>query len=72
VRVGLTAVFAAQPQPGRVEGWDTSRYGYTALFNAIADAVTWHENKTFGISVEAFERAMQRAPTASSQEPDHG
>jgi hypothetical protein len=71
VRANYERELARQPQPGRVEGWDTSRYGYNALFNAISDAVTWHENKTFGISVAAFERAMQRAPTASTQEPDH-
>lgn len=33
-------------------------FPYQQTFNAIADAVTWQPNKSFGISVEAFERSF--------------
>lgn len=33
-------------------------FPYQRTFNAIADAVTWQPNKSFGISVEAFERSF--------------
>jgi|GEM_PF-4595764 len=40
-------------------------FPYHRTFHAIADAVTWQPNKSFGISVEAFERsfnAKQKGP----------
>ncbi|WP_175841655.1 hypothetical protein [Burkholderia arboris] len=38
--------------------WVKNRYGYTALFNAIAAAASWRPNQIIDVSVEAFENAM--------------
>ncbi|MDN7533849.1 hypothetical protein [Burkholderia orbicola] len=49
---------AVEAHAAETATWTKNRYGYSALFNAIAAAVTWRLNQVIDISVEAFENAM--------------
>jgi len=65
--IGYARGLAAQHH--ELAGWDSERYGYTTLFNAIEAAIEWHPHKTFGISVKAFNNAMVAEVSRANEVP---